>query len=106
MLTDAGAFNGGIDPTDLTVVNGTLYFVAMAGNTDTLWTSDGTARGTVQVGPTSLIIASGEQGMVAFGGASISWAAVSSAHLPGSSGATGRPSTPPWARATWWGSAT
>ncbi len=56
-LTDGNDVNGGIDPTDLTAVGGTLYFSANdgylgfggLGDGDQLWKSDGTAAGTVMV---------------------------------------------------------
>ena len=56
-LTDGNDANGGINPTDLTVVGGTLYFAADdglaafggVGNGDQLWKSDGTAAGTAMV---------------------------------------------------------
>ena len=56
-LTDGNDANGGIYPSDLTAVGGTLYFSANdgsvffggLGNGDQLWKSDGTAAGTVMV---------------------------------------------------------
>jgi ELWxxDGT repeat protein len=40
-------------PSNLTNVNGTLFFTAIDGNPGNLWKSDGTAAGTVAVGPIS-----------------------------------------------------
>ena len=50
MITDLNVKNGGIKPTDLTVVGNTLYFAAndVAHGTE-LWRSDGTSTGTAYV---------------------------------------------------------
>src|SRR5262249_34402988 len=49
LVADINPFSVGSSPTNLTDVNGTLFFMATDGSGRELWKSDGTAAGTVLV---------------------------------------------------------
>ena len=67
-----GTFGPGLDPTNLTVANGTLFFSGYdVAGTNTLWVSDGTAAGTTEIlaaGAAKAGLAPVTSNIVAFGG--------------------------------------
>lgn len=75
LVADINPGSGGSYPTDLTDLNGTLYFLATNGTTynEQLWESDGTAAGTFQIDPSvSPIQLTAAGGKLVFTGENIS----------------------------------